>query len=100
MQEPASSGVGGTHTWSTPAITEYPQPDTGGVAGDVVVALDVATVPPSTLDALGALLELERAVEARSLATLERLRLGQQPQRLSPIAVWHAFRLQVSIRLR
>src|SRR5688572_32672218 len=71
MQKPASGRL---------AIAEQPQPHTGRIAGNVVVALNIAAVPPATLDPLRSLLELEHPFEARLIAVLEQLRLDKQPQ--------------------
>src|SRR5262245_65814352 len=65
VEEPALS-------WRS--LAEDPEADAGAASRDVVVAPDVMPVPPARLDALG-------PRDQRALPAVERLRLGQHPQR-------------------
>src|SRR5262245_30671024 len=56
------------------ALAEDPEADTGAAERDVIVAADVVTIPPAGLDALG-------PGDERAGPAVERLRLGEHPQR-------------------
>src|SRR5262245_1643131 len=77
MQEPATARL---------AVEKHPEPRARRIARDVVIASDIATVPPAAFDALRSLLELERAFEVRLVVAVERLRRGEEPQR-SPLCL-------------
>src|SRR3569833_3327895 len=65
-------------------LAEDPITCVRAVTGDEVITCDIAAVPPTALDALGAVYQLYRAVELRPpAARLQGDRLWQQPQRTS-----------------
>src|SRR3569832_1872565 len=65
-----------------PPLAEDPITGARAVAGDEIIACDIATVPPAALDALGAAYQLQGAVEVRPpVVRRHGDRLRHQPQR-------------------
>ena len=85
---------------SSSALAVNPQPDAGGISRNVVIARNILPVPPASLDALRAVLDLEHALVTRPIAAFQALRLqGAAPSRGDRVRLLIVFILAIIIWL-